>query len=58
MFVWNLTKMLVQLQFHHDGVVDVIDELITKSNISGEIETNIMTDETLNGNGGNNNPLG
>lgn len=46
------------IAIHHDGVVDVIDELITKSNISAEIETNIMTDETLNGNGGNNNPLG
>lgn len=46
------------IAIHHDGVVDVIDELITKSNISSEIETNIMTDETLNGNGGNNNPLG
>lgn len=46
------------IAIHHDGVVDVIDELITKSNISAEIETNIMTDETLNGNGGNTNPLG
>ena len=46
------------IAIHHDGVVDVIDELITNSNISSEIETNIMTDETLNGNGGNKNPLG
>lgn len=46
------------IEIHHDGVVDVIDGLITKENISREIETNIVTDASLRGNGGKTSPLG
>ena len=46
------------IEIHHDGKVDVIDELITKENISKEIKTNIHTDGTLIGNGSTTSPIG
>ena len=46
------------IQIHHDGIVDVIDDLVTKCNIASEILSNVTTDDTLVGNGTPNNPLG
>ena len=51
-------KALGIIEIHHDGIVDVIDDLVTKDNISAEIAVNVITDATLKGNGGSNNPIG
>ena len=46
------------IEIHHDGVVDVIDEIVTKDNLSSEIVANIITDDTLVGNGTDKYPIG
>ena len=46
------------IEINHDGVVDVIDDIVTKGNLSTEIVANIITDDTLVGNGSDINPMG
>ena len=47
-----------RIEIAHDGVVDVIDDIVTKGNLSSEIFANIITDDTLVGNGTGSNPIG
>ena len=46
------------IEINHDGVVDVIDDIVTKGNLSTEMVANIITDDTLVGNGSDINPIG
>lgn len=47
-----------RLEISHDGVVDVVDGIVTNENVSQEIIANIITDETLIGNGREKSPIG
>lgn len=54
----NYDKENGRLEISHDGVVDVIDGIVTNENVSQEIIANIITDETLIGNGRTKSPIG
>lgn len=46
------------IKFNHDGIVDVIDGLITTDNVTKALETHIVVDATLRGSGASGSPLG
>ena len=54
----NFDKETGNLEINHDGVVETVEGLVTKDNITTEIVANIITDATLVGRGTCHSPMG